>query len=63
MRCECHWGEIVFGHVLCVVKNSTGVSMTLVSLFWICGSIVIPYVYSLFKYFWDFFFALPVRLV
>ena len=37
--------------------------MALGSLFWICGSVVIPYVYSLSRYFWDFAFALSVRLV
>ena len=34
-----------------------GVSMALVSWFWICVSVVIPYVYSLSRYFWDFVFA------
>ena len=47
---------------LYMVQNSSGVSTALVSLFWICGSVVIPYMYSLSMYFWNFVFALPVWL-
>ena len=47
----------------CAVRNSSGVSIALVSLFCICGSVVIPHVYSLSRYYWDFVFALSVRLV
>ena len=32
--------------------NSFGVSMVLVSGFWICVSMVMPYMYSLLRYFW-----------
>ena len=36
--------------------------MVPVSVFWICGSVVIPYVYSLFRYCCDFVLAVFVRL-
>ena len=37
--------------------------MVIVFLFWICVSVVIPCVYSLSRYFWDFCLELSVRLV
>ena len=39
--------------VLCLymARNSSGVIMAIVSLFWICVVVVIPYMYSLSKYF------------
>ena len=50
------------GMCLCVVRNSSGVIMALVSLFCICCSVVIPCVYSLSRYCWNFIFALSIRL-
>ena len=45
---------------LYVVWNSYGDNTALVCFFWICGSIVITYVYSLSRYF-RHFFALSLR--
>ena len=36
---------MTLGMCLCAIWNSSGVSMALASLFWICDSVVIPYVY------------------
>ena len=35
----------------------------MVFLFWICASVVIPCVYSLPRYFWDFILEVSVRLL
>ena len=40
------------GMYLYVFWNSFGVSMALMVWFWICVSVVMPYMYSLFRYFW-----------
>ena len=37
--------------------------MAIVSLFWICGSVVMPYVYNLSRYCRASFLSLSVRLV
>ena len=44
---------MVLGEFLYVMQNSSGVRMAVLVLFWICGSVVMPYVYSLSRYFWD----------
>lgn len=43
---------MVFGMCLYVDWNSCGVSIALVSKFWICVIVVMPYMWSLFRYFW-----------
>jgi hypothetical protein len=58
----CNASLIVLGMCLYVVWNSSGVSMAHVSLFWICGSVVILYVYNVTRQCWDLAFALPARL-
>lgn len=40
----CSASLTVLGMYLYVVHNSSGVNMPLVPLFWICASVVIPYV-------------------
>ena len=45
-----------------MVWNSSGFSMAVVSLFWICFNVVIPCMYSLSRYVWDFFLAFSGRL-
>ena len=35
------------------MRNSSGVRMVVLVLFRICDSVVMPYVYSLSRYFWD----------
>ena len=45
------------------MRNSSCVSILLLVLFWICGRVVIPYVYSLSRYFWDFVLSSVVRLM
>ena len=47
----CRASLMILGACLYMVRNSSGVSMVMVSLFWICVSVVIPRVYNLFKYF------------
>jgi hypothetical protein len=58
----CNASFMILGACLYVVRNYSGVNMAIVSLFWICGSIVIPYAYSLSSYCWNFVFALFVKL-
>lgn len=53
---------IVLGECLCMVRNSSGVSMALLVLFWICGRVVMPYVYNLSRNFWDLTLSFSVRL-
>ena len=43
------------GICLYMARNSYGVSMARVSLFWICVIVVMPYMYSLLRYFWVLF--------
>ena len=47
----CRVALMVFGTCLYVVRNSLGERMTLVFVFWICVSVVIPHVYNFSKYF------------
>ena len=47
----CSVALMVFGTCLHVIRNSSGVSMALLFLFWICVSVVMPYVYNLSRYF------------
>ena len=54
---------IVLGICLYVDWNSFGVSMALVSGFWICVSAVMPYMYSLSRYFWVLDLERFVRLL
>ena len=58
--CSAAW--IVLGACLYMVRNSSGERMALLVLFWICGRVVIPYVYSLSRNFRDFVLASSVRL-
>ena len=37
--------------------------MVIVSLLWICIDVVIPYMFNLSRYFWDFVLEVLVRLV
>ena len=59
----CSTALIVLGACLYMVWNSSGVSMALVVVFWICSRVVIPYVYSLSKNFWDCILDSSVELV
>ena len=47
---------------LYMARNSYVVSMARMSLFWICVIVVIPYMYSLLRYFWVFESTQFVRL-
>ena len=44
---------MVLGQFLYVVRNSSGVRVVVLEILRICGSVVMPYVYSLSRYFWD----------
>ena len=59
----CRASLMVLDVCLYVSWNSFGVIIAIVSLFWICISVVMPYVYSLLRYFWDFILEVSVRLV
>lgn len=52
--CAC-WSAalMVLGEFLYIVRNSSGVRMAVLVLFRSCDSVVMPYVYSLSRYFWD----------
>ena len=58
----CKASLMVLGACLYVVRNSSGVNIAKIALFWICGSVVIPYMYSLSRYCWDLAFMSVVRL-
>ena len=61
--CACSNASLmVLGACLCMLRNFSGVSMTLLVLFWICGRVVMPYVYNLSRNFWDFALSFSVRL-
>ena len=72
VACDCVCGNnvwawssasfIVLGAYLCMVQNSSCVSMALLVSFWICGKVVMLYVYSLSRNFWDFALSVSVRL-
>ena len=72
VACDCVCGNnvwawssasfIVLGAYLCMVRNSSCVRMALLVSFWICGKVVMPYVYSLSRNFWDFALSFSVRL-
>jgi hypothetical protein len=49
----CNVALMVLGEFLYVMRNSSGVRMVVLVLFRICVSVVMPYVYSLSRYFWD----------
>jgi hypothetical protein len=59
----CVWGNsicaccsaalMVLGEFLYVMRNSYGVRVDVLFVFMICDSVVMPYVYSLSRYFWD----------
>ena len=53
---------VSLGICLYMAWNSYEVSMARVSLFWICVIVVIPYMYSLLRYFWVFESTQFVRL-
>ena len=59
----CRASLMVLGAVYIFVWNSFGVSMDFVLGFWICGRVVMPYMYSLSRYFWDLVLESGVRLV
>ena len=59
----CRVSLISVGACLYVVWNSFGVSMALVLGFWIYGSVVMPYMYNLFRYFWVLALAFSARLL
>ena len=47
----CSASLMVLGVCLYMAQNSSGVIMAIVSLFWICVVVVIPYMYSLSEFF------------
>lgn len=53
---------MVFDTCLYVVRNSFGVNMVMLFLFWICVSVIMSYVYSLSRFLWDCDLELSVRL-
>ncbi len=53
---------MVLGEFLYVIRNSSGVRMDVLVLFRICDRVVMPYVYSLSRYFWECLFELSVRV-
>ena len=62
---SCAWCSaalIVLGACLYMVRNSSGVRMALMVVFWICSRVVIPYVYSLSRNFWDCILDSSVKL-
>ena len=59
----CSASLMILDACLCVIRNSSRVGVALVFLFWICGSVVMPYVYSLSRYCWAFVLSLYVRLM
>ena len=54
---------MVLGICLYVDWNFFGVSMVLVYWFWSCGSVMMLYIYSLLRYFWDWDLERSVRLL
>ena len=54
---------IVLGICVYLNLNSCGASMVPVTRFWICGSVVMPYMYSLSRYFWVLDLERSVRVL
>ena len=48
----CSASLMVLGICLYLTLNSSGVSMPIVSGFWICTRVVMPYMYSFSRCFW-----------
>ena len=53
---------MILGKFLYVARNSSGVRTDVLVLFRICGRVVMPYVYSLSRYCWDFVLEWSVRV-
>ena len=53
---------MVLGEFLYVIRNSFGVRMDVLVLFKICDRVILPYVYSLSRYFWDCIFEWSERM-
>ena len=58
----CRASLMILGTYSYVVWNSSRASKVRFSLIWICSSVVIPYMYSLSRHFWDFVSMSVVKL-